>query len=87
MRGDQLAALVAPHLSDDLRIRVLPFHASLMPPLAVRTFAFSIPVGAIVVFVKSAAKGLTQDHLAALRARGARIGLDSIDTPIDEIDF
>jgi hypothetical protein len=87
MRGDQLAALVAPHLSDDLRIRVLPFHAGLMPPMAMGAFALAIPVGAVVVFVKSAAKGLTHDHLAVLRARGARIGLDSIDTPIDAIGF
>ncbi|MCR9150537.1 MAG: hypothetical protein NXH83_10210 [Rhodobacteraceae bacterium] len=87
MRGDQLAALVGPHLPDDLRIRVLPFHAGMLPPLAMRAFALAIPVGAIVVFVKSAAKGLTQDHLAALRSRDARIGLDSIDTPLDQIDF
>lgn len=87
MRGDQLAALVRPHLPDDIGVRVVPFHAGLLPPLAMRAFARAVPDGAVVVFVKSAAKGLTQDHLAALRRRGARVGLDSIDTPLDQIDF
>ncbi|WP_369915376.1 hypothetical protein [Maritimibacter sp. 55A14] len=80
MRGDQLAALIKPHLSDDLHIRVVPFHAGLLSPLAMRTVALSVPAKSVVVFVKSAAKGLTSDHIAPLRQRGARIGLDSIDT-------
>lgn len=87
MRGDQLARLIRPHLREDLRIGVVPFHAGLMAPLAVRAFAPLVPSDSVVVFIKSAAKGLTPDHLAPLRQRNARIGLDSIDTPLDEIDF
>ncbi len=87
MRGDQLAALISPHVSDNLCIRVVPFHAGLLPPMAMRAFALSVPARSVVVFVKSAAKGLTHDHVTPLRRIGARIGLDSIDTPLDEIDF
>lgn len=87
MRGDQLAEVTRPHLSAEMQIRVVPFHAGLMPPMTMRAFALSVPKGSVVVFVKSAAKGLTVEHLEPLRSRGARIGLDSIDWPLDAIDF
>ncbi len=87
MRGDQLAAMVAPRLADRLRVRVLPFHAGLMPPLALRATAQALAPGSVAIFVKSAALGLTPDHLAPLRRRGIVVGFDSIDTPLDEIDF
>ncbi|KIT17944.1 hypothetical protein [Jannaschia aquimarina] len=87
MRGDQLAALVSPHLDHAMTVRAVPFHAKLMPPVAMSAFARRVPLGAVVIVVKSAAKGLTADHLAPLRARGVRIGYDSIDTAIGEIDF
>lgn len=87
MRGDQLAELVSPNLPDDLRVRVVSFHAGLLPPLAMRILTCLVQRGSIVIFVKSAAKGLTAEHLAPLRQRGMRIGLDSVDTPLNEIDF
>lgn len=87
MRGDQLASLIRPHLSAEIRVHVLPFHAGLIPPIAMRAIALSVPKGSVIVFVKSAAKGLTAEHLEPLRRRGARIGLDSIDWPLDAIDF
>ncbi|NNE88051.1 MAG: hypothetical protein HKN27_08240 [Silicimonas sp.] len=70
-----------------MQIRVVPFHAGLMPPMTMGAFALSVPAGSVVIFVKSAAKGLTAEHLEPLRRRGARIGLDSIDLPLDAIDF
>ena len=87
MRGDQLARIVRPHLDGRLVVRVVPFHAGLLPPAAVASLGALVPRGAVIVFVKSAAKGLSAEHLAPLRRRTAAIGLDSIDTPIGDIDF
>ena len=87
MRGDQLAQIVAPHLAGRVAIRVIPFHAGLVAPVAIRALAGFVPRGAVVIFVKTAAKGLEPGHLAPLRRRGATIGFDAIDTPLNEIDL
>ena len=87
MRGDQLAQIVAPHLAGRVDIRVVPFHAGLVTPAAIRAFAGLLPREAVVIFVKTAAKGLKPEHLGPLRRRGATIGFDVIDTPLDEIDL
>lgn len=87
MRGEQLAALVRPHLAGRVEIRVLPFDARAMPPSMLRVLATLIPAGAVVMFVKFAAKGVTRAHLAALRRRASVIGLDSIDMALDTIPF
>jgi len=87
MRGEQLAALVRPHLAGRVEIRVLPFDARAMPPPVVRALATLIPAGAVVMFVKFAAKGITRAHLAPLRRRACAIGLDSVDMALDAIPF
>ena len=87
MRGDQLVSMLSPYLENRLSLRVVPFHAGLMPPAAMAALAHWLPANPIVIIVKSAAKGLTRGHLAPLKRRGALIGFDSIDMPVSEIDF
>jgi hypothetical protein len=87
MRGDQLVEMIRPHLDETYALRVLPFHAGILPGLAMNALAHAIPKNSIIIFIKTASKGLTQRYLEPLRRRGAVIGLDSVDTPISEIDF
>lgn len=87
MRGDQLVEMIRPHLEADYALWVMPFHAGLLRGPAMNAFAYSIPRDAIIIFVKSAARGLTRGHLESLRKRGAIIGFDSVDTPVGEIPF
>ena len=78
MRGDQLVTMVRPFLQDRYKLQVRPFHAGVMQNIAWRALAELIPDNAIVIFVKSAAKGLTPTHIEVLKKKGAIVGFDCI---------
>lgn len=85
MRSTQLADLLAPRLAPEITFSVRPFNALLMRPLAMKMLASRIPRGAICIFVKSAAKGLTAAHLAPLRRRGIVVVHDVVDMPLRRV--
>ncbi len=87
MRGDQLVEIIKPHLDDSLSVNVLPFNADLLPYLAAKAYFRKISQHAIVIFIKSAARGLELRHIELLKRRGAIVGLDSVDSPVSDIDF
>lgn len=86
MRGDQLSAMVRPFLQDICDVRLMPFHADLTPPALLSQFVARSAPGSMVIFVKTAARGLTHRHTKALKQRGVSIGLDVVDLPLSEID-
>lgn len=87
MRGEQLVAMLSPYLDGVLPLQVLPFNADLLPFSVSRLMLRRVPKDSIVIFIKSAARGLTRDHVDLLKGRGAVIGLDSIDMAVADIEL
>ncbi|WP_146681543.1 hypothetical protein [Thioclava sp. F28-4] len=85
MRAEQLVELLRPDLDPGITLSVRPFHALVMPPIAMRAVARSIPRGALCIFVKSAAKHLTRAHLAPLRKRGITVAQDVVDMKLRHV--
>lgn len=84
MRSTQLAQLVAPFLPSGLQVKVL----GVSPNgrfLSLRTIRHLIPSGAVVIFIKHAAKGHQAEDLFSLRRKCAAIGVDHIDQAFDEV--
>lgn len=86
MRADQLCAMTRPLLASRINLKLISYNAEHLPEAFGRLLAARIPRGAVVLFVKFGAKGLTPGHLAPVRRRAAAVGLDVIDMPVGEVE-